>query len=122
MSVNPALMLARATEGPAARGTLRVREIQFLPGSGGVPIKEISGTQNASAPVSSARYEGEMQLNPPDEIEVYQFCTQHGSLTLKVPSRQWLRLPHQIPHELAPEAACRKEELVGFAGGNNHGR
>ena len=61
--------------------------------------------ENVSAADSLPQDEVKVQWDSSDQIVVYQFVNQQGSLVLQVPSEQVLNLARQISQELAKEAA-----------------
>lgn len=93
-------------------------ESPTIPGAGNASTGEDSSVQSSSAVLSSPEDEVKVQWNTSDQIVVYQFVNQQGSLILQVPSQQMLNLASQITQELAQEAAP-KATLV--SGGKHNG-
>lgn len=118
MGVSSALTYPPSTEAPAERGSVRA-EAPTIPGSGSGSEGEKSAVQTPPAEVPSPEDAVKVQWNTPDQIVVYQFVNQQGSLILQVPSEQMLNLASQISQELAHEAA--PEPPAGISGGKNHG-
>jgi len=54
-----------------------------------------------------------VQLEPPDEIAVYQFVDQQGTLILQVPPQVLLNLARDISQELAAETAAKSAAVEG---------
>jgi len=118
MSVSSALIFPPSTEAPVERGSVRA-ESPTIPGAGDGPTGENSSAQNSSVVLSSPEDAVKVQWNTSDQIVVYQFVNQQGSLILQVPSEQMLNLASQITQELAEEAAPKAP--LAAAGGNDNG-
>ena len=118
MSVSSALIFPPSTEGPVERGSVRA-EAPSIPGSGDGSEWEKTAVQSPPAEIPSTEDAVKVQWNTPDQIVVYQFVTQQGSLILQVPSEQMLNLASQISQELAQEAAPKPP--VGISGGKDNG-
>ncbi len=118
MSVSSALIFPPSTEEPVDRGSVRA-ESPSIPGAGDGSNRENSAAQNSSAVLSSPEDEVKVQWNSSDQIVVYQFVNQQGSLILQVPSEQMLNLANQIAQQLAEEAASKAPLAV--AGGKDNG-
>jgi hypothetical protein len=58
-----------------------------------------------------------VQWDKPDQVIIYQFVNQQGSVIVQVPSEQMLNLARQISQELAQEAAPKLP--VRVEGGKN---
>jgi methyl coenzyme M reductase beta subunit len=91
---------------------VRAEQVSFLPASGSASIGEISGSQNAPAVAASPQDEVKVQWDETDQVEIYQFVNQQGSLILQVPSEQLLSLARQISQELVQEAAAQASAAV----------
>ncbi len=87
--------------------------------SGAAPIKEIGQAQNSPSTVASEQDVVKVQLEPPDDIAVYQFVNQQGTLVLQVPPQPVLNLALEISQELAAEAAPKVPPAT--AGGKTDG-
>jgi hypothetical protein len=118
MSVSSALIFPPSTEGPVERGSVRA-DRPTIPGAGNGSSGESSPAQSAAAEAPSLEDAVKVQWDSSDQIVIYQFINQHGSLILQVPSEQMLNLASQISQELGKEAAPK--EPVGGAGGKGHG-
>jgi hypothetical protein len=119
MSVSSALIFPPSTEVPVERGSVRV-EAPSIPGVGSGSSGENDQAQIAPAQASSPEDAVKVQWDTSDQIVVYQFVNQQGSLILQVPSEQMLNLASQISQELAQEAVPK--EAVGVAGEEDNGR
>jgi hypothetical protein len=120
MSVSSALIFPPSAEAPVERGSVRA-EAPTIPGAGSGSSGENTPTQTAPAEVPSAEDAVKVQWDTSDQIVVYQFVNQQGSLILQVPSEQMLNLASKITEELAQESASGEVQPVGGAGGKNHG-
>jgi hypothetical protein len=118
MSVSSALIFPPSTEYPVDRGSVRA-ESPSIPGAGDGSNGENHPAQSAPVELSSPEDEVKVQWNTSDQIVVYQFMNQQGSLILQVPSEQMLNLASQITQELAEEAAPKAPLAV--AGGKDNG-
>jgi len=94
-------------------------ESPAIPGAGSDSTGENAPSQSPSIGLSSPEDEVKVQWNNLDQIVVYQFVNQQGSLILQVPSEQMLNLASQISQELAQEAAPKAPLAV--AGGKDNG-
>jgi hypothetical protein len=118
MSVSSALIFPPSTEGPVERGSVRA-DAPAIPGAGNGSTGEGSPVQSPAAETPSAEDAVKVQWDSSDQIVIYQFINQHGSLILQVPSEQMLNLASQISQELGKEAAPKQP--VGVAGGKDNG-
>jgi hypothetical protein len=118
MSVSSALIFPPSTEDPVDRGSVRA-ESPSIPGAGDGSNAENPPVQSAPAELSSPEDEVNVQWNTSDQIVVYQFVNQQGSLILQVPSEQMLNLASQITQELAQEAAPKA--TLAVTGGKDNG-
>jgi hypothetical protein len=118
MSVSSALIFPPPTEGPVERGSVGA-DPPTIPGAGNVSTAESAPAQSAAAETPSPEDAVKVQWDSSDQIVIYQFINQHGSLILQVPSEQMLNLANQISQELGKEAAPK--EPVGVAGGKDNG-
>jgi hypothetical protein len=98
---------------------VRAERSPSLPASGGASIGEISRSQNAPPVAASPQDEVKVQWDKQDQVVIYQFVNQQGSLILQVPSEQLLSLARQISQELVQETA--PQTSVGAEGGKDHG-
>lgn len=103
MSVNSALIFPPAAVYPVESGGVRAEALS-IPGSGTSSTGEISRQQIAPELPGSPQDAVKVQWDKPDQIVIYQFVNQQGTLILQVPSEQMLNLAHQISQELAQEA------------------
>jgi hypothetical protein len=120
MSVSSALIFPPSTEAPVERGSVRV-EAPTIPGVGSDSSGENAPAQTAPAEVPSPEDAVKVQWDTSDQIAVYQFVNQQGSLILQVPSEQMLNLASQITEELAQESASGEVKPAGGAGGKDNG-
>lgn len=94
---------------------------QTFPPSGNASPDEVKPTQSAAQSADSLpQDEVKLQWNSAQQVPVYQFVNQHGSLILQVPSEQVLDLAHDIAQELDQEPAPKATEAV--EGGKENGR
>jgi hypothetical protein len=119
MSVNAALIFPVSTESPAEQGQLRVQQPARQPVPGSDPPGEIGDPKSGLSHSDLAQDEVKVQIEPPEEIAVYKFLDQSGTLVLQVPPQQLLDLAQAIYQELAQEAAPKPAS--GTDGGKNHG-
>ncbi|MFZ0814504.1 MAG: hypothetical protein WAM78_03240 [Candidatus Sulfotelmatobacter sp.] len=96
-------------------------ETPSIPGAGTGSSRENIPTQTAPAEVPGPEDAVKVQWDTSDQIAVYQFVNQQGSLILQVPSEQMLNLASQITEELAQQSTSGEVKPVGGAGGKNHG-
>lgn len=120
MSVSSALIFPPSTEAPVERGSVRV-EAPTIPSAGSGSSGEDAPAQTAPAEVPSPEDAVKVQWDTSDQIVVYQFVNQQGSLILQVPSEQMLNLASQITEELAQASASGEVKPVGGAGGKDNG-
>jgi hypothetical protein len=118
MSVSSALIFPPSTEDPVERGSVRA-EAPSIPGTGSGSSGENDQAPIAPSQVSSSEDAVKVQWDTSDQIVVYQFVNQQGTLILQVPSEQMLNVASQISQELAQEGVLKKP--VGGAGGKDHG-
>jgi hypothetical protein len=74
-------------------------EAPSIPGSGSGSEAEKIAAQTPPAAVPSPEDAVKVQWDTSDQIVVYQFINQQGSLILQVPSEQMLNLASQITEE-----------------------
>jgi hypothetical protein len=110
-------MFLPSTEPPVAPGDVRAAP-QSIPGSG--PSQESGDAQIQASRPDPVQDVVKVQLEPPDEIAVYQFLNQQGTLVLQVPPQQLLNIASEISQELAKEAAPK--QAIGGEGGTGNGR
>lgn len=120
MSVSSALIFLPSTEASVERGSVRV-EASSIPGAGTSSSGENAPAQTAAAEVPSPEDAVKVQWDTSDQIVVYQFVNQQGSLILQVPSEQMLNLASKITEELAQQSVSDEMMPAGGAGGKNHG-
>lgn len=120
MSVSSALIFPPSTEEPVERGSVRA-EAATIPGAGSGSSGENAQAQIAPAEGPSPEDAVKVQWDTSDQIVVYQFVDQQGSLILQVPSEQMLNLASQITEELAHEGGSGEVKPVDGAGGNDNG-
>src|ERR1700691_5009858 len=120
MSVSSALIFPPSTEAPVERGSVRA-EAPAIPSAGSGSIGENAPAQTAAAEVPSPEDAVKVQWDTSDQIVVYQFVNQQGSLILQVPSEQMLNLASEITEELAHESTSGEVKPVDGAGGKDNG-
>lgn len=94
---------------------------QTFPPSGNASQDQVATPQ--SAPETGgveSQDEVKLQWNSTEQIPVYQFVNQHGSLILQVPSEQMVNLARDISQEFAEEAAPKAATRA--VGGKENGR
>jgi hypothetical protein len=120
MSVSPALTFPPSPEVQANQGKVRSQE-QTFPPSGNTSADAAKPVQSASQSADSLpQDEVKLQWNSAQEVPVYQFVNQQGSLILQVPSAQLLNLARDIAQEFDREPASKTTEEV--EGGKENGR
>jgi hypothetical protein len=119
MNTGPVLVFPPSIDAQVEPGQVRPAS-PSPPGSGGESIREIGTSQNSTPAPAGTQDEVKVQLEPPDEIPVYQFVNQQGTVVLQVPPQPLLNLALDISQELAAESAS--QESAGVDGGKNNGR
>jgi hypothetical protein len=120
MSASPALTFPSSPEVQANEGKVRPQE-QTFPPSGSASADEIKPTHSASQ--SEGRLpqdEVKLQWNSAQQVPVYQFVTQQGTLILQVPSEQLLDLARDIAQEFDREPAFGTKDTVEGGKENGH--
>jgi hypothetical protein len=108
MSVGSAPRIPTSTEVQAGPGEVRPN-IPVLPGSGQDSYGKTADQQGPPAAAIDPRDEVKVQFEPPDEVAVYQFVSQDGSLIVQVPSEQMLNIAREIYQTLALESATKSQ-------------
>ncbi len=114
MSVSPTHTFPPTAEDQAAVGKVRAPEEKTFPPSGENPPEATKAPESASAARTDApQDEVKLQWNAAEQIQVYQFVNQQGSLILQVPSQQVLNQAGEIAQELAREDAPKPAAVEG---------
>jgi hypothetical protein len=121
MIVSPTHTFPPSAEDQAAQGKVRAPQEQTFPPSGDNPPEPARPPESASAGnADPAQDEVKLQWNSAEQIQVYQFVDQQGSLILQVPSQQLLNQAGDIAQELTHEEAP-KPAAAAVEGGKDHG-
>lgn len=115
MSVTPTVTYPPSAASLAENGVVRAEQPRLIPDAGGSSNGETQPIKTASLAPVSPEDEVKVQWDQPDQVVVYQFINQQGSLILQVPSEQMLNLARDISQELAQAAAPKP--LNGTEGG-----
>ncbi|MGA3349518.1 MAG: hypothetical protein ABSC33_10890 [Candidatus Sulfotelmatobacter sp.] len=112
MSTSAATLFPHQAESQVEAGSVQGRAtLSPVPGddsSGENEDLQIHSTRSGPAPDVV-----KVQLEPPDEIAVYQFVDQQGTLILQVPPQVLLNLARDISQELAAETAAKSAAVEG---------
>jgi hypothetical protein len=113
MSVSPTILFPQPPADPQPdSGTARAQSTPApIPGSGSAA--ENADTQTRASHSGTEPDVVKVQLEPPDEIAVYQFVDQQGTLILQVPPQVLLNLARDISQELAAETAAKPAAVEG---------
>jgi len=115
MSVAPTVTYPLSAEPLAGHGVVRPEQPGLIPNAGGSSNGETQYAKTAPFVPASPEDEVKVQWDQPDQVVVYQFINQQGSLILQVPSEQMLNIARDISQELAQAAAPKP--LSGTEGG-----
>jgi hypothetical protein len=113
MSVIPAVTLSPSTDPQVERAAVRSEQLRIIPSSGGPANGETPNIKTIAQPTASSADEVKVQWDQTDQVVVYQFINQQGSLVLQVPSEQLLNLARDISQELTQEAVPKPTGTEG---------
>ena len=93
----------------------RAEQPRLIPEAGASSNGETQHSRNVPFAAASPEDEVKVQWDQSDQVVVYQFINQQGSLILQVPSEQMLNIARDISQELAQATAPKPS--AGTEGG-----
>jgi hypothetical protein len=105
MSVSPTPTFPPPPEDAGGSANVRPQPQTFPPSGNNSPNSVKAPQSNANSADGPAGDEVRLQWNAKEQIPVYQFVNQQGSLILQVPSEQLINLAGEIAEELQQESA-----------------